>query len=69
MARPLASVQAPQPQERLAVYEDGPGSITPYLNWRTPGGEFELQQGAIVDGRARHAPSPAFAQRLATLAG
>ncbi len=50
-------------------FHDGPGSITPHLYWRTPAGEFQLQQDAIDGGRARLAPSPEFAQLLAELLG
>lgn len=70
---PVGAAGLPRAIEALVAigrgkFEDGPGSITPHVFWRTPAGDFELQQGAIIGGRAQLAPSPAFAQLLARLA-
>ncbi len=48
-------------------FQDGPGSITPHLYWRTQKGAFHVQQGANRDGRMQFAPSPEFVALLARL--
>ncbi|MEO6597196.1 MAG: hypothetical protein ABIP94_20830 [Planctomycetota bacterium] len=50
-------------------HRDGPGSITPHLFWRTPEGQFYLQQGSTEGGRVRFVPSPEFVELLVRLKG
>ncbi|MDO8349127.1 MAG: hypothetical protein Q7T30_02745, partial [Planctomycetota bacterium] len=49
------------------MFREGPGSITPHLYWRTPDGQFLLQQGSNDGGTIRFAPSPEFAELMARL--
>jgi hypothetical protein len=51
------------------LFREGPGSISPHVYWRTPGGRFELQQSVTEGRRVRFSPSPGFAQVLAHLGG
>jgi len=49
----------------IGMFHEGPGSITPHLFWRTPAGNYELQQGCREGRHHRLAPTPGFAPLLA----
>ena len=51
------------------MFREGPGSITPHLYWRTPTGQFLLQQGSDEGGKVRFAPSPEFVELMVRLRG
>ncbi len=51
------------------MFRDGPGSITPHLYWRTPTGQFLLQQGSNKGGKVQFAPSPEFVELMIQLRG
>ena len=49
------------------AFADGPCSITPHLYWRTPEGEFRLQQGTVDSGGIHFVPCSEFHKLMVRL--
>lgn len=65
LSYPLDALQSLAPIEALARmahdrFQQGPGSISPHLWWRTPEGILHLQQTSLDGDRIRLAPSSGF---------
>ena len=48
----------------LRMFEDGPGSTSPHVYWRTPKGSFAVARGSLEGRNLQVMPSDAFAELL-----